>query len=469
MRKIIFCIATFFAQGLVAQTTLIPFTPNIPFSGFTTSLDAYANEIVASAAYGHDFTQSRIVVFEKIGNTISQETYFSPSDMAVNDNFGVSLSIDNDFIAASSKLNDQVASNAGAVYMYRKVAGNWIFFQKLTAFDGVADDYFGSEVKVVGNQLFISSVNNEAVGQTTSTNSGAVYVYKFNGTSWVFSQKLTVNASYMLGIQIRVENNKMVIASNSSFGTSFLHTYNYDGTNWNFSSSMSPVNPTNESIYDFDLNNNQLFILPSASINSIMNIYDAGVDSWNLNTTLTGINLYDKRASNFKIHNDLMLISLNNHALLYTAKTPTAIYRKIAGNWTFQEYVYGQGPSDSDDAFGTKIAITDDIVVLGAPYEYLPTAEGGRAYVVDVTLNVNDNALNAIQLYPNPTTSEVHLSGNLSTNIKCIDIYQFDGKLIKTIENSQNPISLTEFQNGVYLLKFTMDNGSFTTRKIVKN
>lgn len=423
MRKIIFCISILLVQGLFAQVNLIPFTPDIPFSGFTTSLDAYANEIVASAAYAHDFTQSRVVVFEKNGTTVSQETYFSPSDMALNDNFGVSVSIDHDFIAASSKLNDQIAADAGAVYMYRKVAGNWVFFQKITAFDGAADDYFGSEVKVVGNQLFVSSVNNEAIGQPTSTNSGALYVYKFNGTSWVFEQKLTVSNSYMLGVQIRVENNKMVIESNSSFGTGFLHTYDYDGTNWNFSSSISPVDPTNESIYDFDLYNNQLFILPSDFPNSIMNIYDAGVNSWNLNTTLTSLNLFDKLASNFKIHNDVMLISLNIHALLYTARTPTAIYRKIANSWTFQEYVYGQGPTDRDDFFGTQMAITDDIVVLGAPYEYLPTAEGGRGYAVDLALGVNENSMNTIELYPNPTDNEIQLTGILSNNIRLLTFF----------------------------------------------
>ena len=230
MRKTILYVAVLFAQGLSAQITLIPFTPDIPASQFTSSLDAFGNEIVAFSAYVHDLTQSRVVVFEKNGATVTQETYFTPADAALNDNFGGSVSIDNDFIAASSRLNDQVATNAGAVYMYRKVAGNWIFFQKIIPFDGAADDYFGTKVKVVGNQLFVHSPNNDPAA--LPSNSGAVYVYNFNGTSWVFSQKIAPSPGNYTGTStMQVSNNKLVIASASG-----LNTYTYDGSLWNFSS-----------------------------------------------------------------------------------------------------------------------------------------------------------------------------------------------------------------------------------------
>lgn len=466
MKKVTFC-ALLFAPALFAQTILTPFEPNIGFTTFTKALDAYANEIVVSANYGHDITQSRIFVFQKNGPTVFQETYFTPSDVAVNDDFGGSVSIDNDFIAAGSKANDQVAADAGAVYMYRKVANNWVFFQKITAFDGVAEDYFGREVKVMGNQLFVSSPNNEPSGQPTSTNSGAIYIYNFNGTSWVFSQKITPGVSANPDTSlIKVSGNKMVIASGAG-----LTTYNYDGALWNFSNSFTPAS----TVIDFRLDNNQLFVLQAGWWSSIdgsqhqdMNIYDSdGSGNWSLNTTLHELNLYDKFASNFVVRNDLMFVSLNSHSLLYTAKTPTSIYRKINGVWTFLEYVYGQGQSDRDDYFGARMAITDDIVVIGAPIEFRPSAYGGRAYTVDVTLGVNDNPLNNINAYPNPTTGVVNLNG-ITDEIKLIDIYQIDGKLLKSIQSNFESISLSDFQNGVYLLKFTMDNGASATRKIVK-
>ena len=449
-------------QASYAQITLIPFTADISTTFFTTSLDAYANEIVVFGGYSHDLTQSRVFVFEKNGATITQETYFTPADAALNDNFGTSVSIDHDFIAAGSRYNDQVASNAGAVYVYRKVAGNWQFFQKIIPFDGVAEDHYGTTVKVVGNQLFVQSPNNEPIGLPTSTNSGAVYVYNFDGTNWIFLQKITPSNYNYNGrpSTIQVSNNKLVI-----MGGSGLNTYTYDGTLWNFSSSLTTLN----SIVDYGLDNNQLFVLQMDGFTSSMNIYEDVANNWNLNTTLTSLHSFDKMATNFKVKNDLMFISLNSHSLLYTARTPVTIYTKISGNWTFRETIFGQGPSDRDDFFGDQMAISDDIVVIGAPIEFLPNADGGRAYTTDVALGIKENTFNDVKIYPNPTSGMVHLTNDFADNLNSIAIYQCDGKLIKNIESNFDLISMSEFQSGIYLFKFTMSNGASITKKIIKD
>ena len=278
-----------------------------------------------------------------------------------------------------------------------------------------------------------------------------------------------MSSSYLFGIKLRVENNKLVIASNSPFGTGYLHTYDFDSTNWNFSSSFSPVaDAMNYSINDFNIENNQLYVLPQAYTgDSIMNIYDVGVNSWNLSNTLSSLNFYDKYPAYFKVHNDVMFISLNNHSLLYTARTPTAVYRKISGTWTYQEMIYGQGESNRDDWFGMQMAISDDFVVIGAPSEFAAAA-GGRAYTFDLALGVNESTFNNLKIFPNPTSDVVHLTTDFVDSISSVDIYQYDGKLIKSIESNFDSISLGEFQNGIYLLKFTMNKGTSTTKKIVK-
>jgi hypothetical protein len=220
---------------------------------------------------------------------------------------------------------------------------------------------------------------------------------------------------------------------------------------------------------DFCLDNNQLFVLQMDGFTSSMNIYDEVANNWNLNTTLSSLEYYDRLATNFKVHNNLMFISLDSHALLYTARTPVTVYKKISGNWTFQEMIYGEGESNRDDSFGATMAITDDIAVLGAPREYLPNSDGGRAYITDVALGINENTFKDLKIYPNPTSGTVHLTDDLVNNVSSISIYQCDGKLIKNIESNFNSISLNEFQNGLYLLKFTMTDGTSTTKKIVKD
>jgi hypothetical protein len=471
MKKIILCLLLLFAQSSISQIVLTPFVPDNNYRSFGYAADAFGNEMVITGADYLDITRTYVYVFKKNGNTITQETYFEPSDITPNDNFGssISLSIDTDFIAASNILNDQVATDAGAVYLYRKVNGNWIFFQKIIAFDGAAGDNFGSDVKIVNNKIFISAINNEAVGQPNSTNSGAIYIYEFNGSTWILSQKLTQTGSISFGNKMKIEGNKLVVRSGSvSNSSTNFFTYNYNGASWNFSSELTASN-----VLDFDLDNNQLFILksgvymPIPNYNQTMDIYDYSSGTWNFNSTLNSLNLQDKFGTNFRVKNNFMLISLNFHALLYTAKTPTALHQKINGTWTFMEYLYGNGPSNQDDFFGSQIALTNDLMLAVAPIERMSPPSMGRAYVVDMALGLNEASLLNITISPNPTTGFVYIN-NPGEDFKQIDIYQIDGKLIKSIQNDFENISMNEFQSGIYLLKINLTNGFSVSRKVVK-
>jgi hypothetical protein len=162
-----------------------------------------------------------------------------------------------------------------------------------------------------------------------------------------------------------------------------------------------------------------------------------------------------------------MLISLNFHALLYTAKTPTALYQKINGTWTFMEYLYENGPSNEDDNFGYQMALTNDLMLVIAPSERMSPPSMGRAYVVDMALGLNEASIPNITISPNPTNDFVSINNN-GEDINQINIYQIDGKLIKSIQNDFDNVSLKEFQSGIYLIKITLSNGVSVSRKIVK-
>ena len=219
----------------------------------------------------------------------------------------------------------------------------------------------------------------------------------------------------------------------------------------------------------FDLDNNQLFILQLGDLNSNMKIYEDVGGNWSLSATIPSFSLNDKLATNFKVHNDLMFVSLDYHPLLYTAKTPIAVYRKISGNWTFEEYIYGNGPINQDDSFGFQIAISDDTVVISALIEYLPSADGGRLYTTDVTLGLNESNLANSNVYPNPTNGELFLSENMLNDLKTVQVFQIDGKLVSEVQPSQNSVSLNNLQSGLYLLKFIYNNNTYLTKKVIKN
>lgn len=82
--------------------------------------------------------------------------------------------------------------------------------------------------------------------------------------------------------------------------------------------------------------------------------------------------------------------------------------------------------------------------------------------VWDQQLSIEENELNTISLYPNPTTDRLYIKG---TDIMSIEVYSVEGKLLKQFNSVENYIDL-ELASGLYLLKLENEKG-FVTRKIV--
>jgi len=79
------------------------------------------------------------------------------------------------------------------------------------------------------------------------------------------------------------------------------------------------------------------------------------------------------------------------------------------------------------------------------------------------TLSTESVKFNSVKLFPNPTTGIVNISG--LEEAKSISIFNVIGQRVKTFNNFNSSIDISDLNNGIYLLK--SDNG--LQRKIVKN
>ena len=81
----------------------------------------------------------------------------------------------------------------------------------------------------------------------------------------------------------------------------------------------------------------------------------------------------------------------------------------------------------------------------------------------DQTAGTNDYSIAAISLYPNPTSE--YFSLNTSEKAE-ISVYDFSGRLIKTVHYTNENISISGLKAGVYLVQIEM-NGKTTTEKLI--
>ncbi|SFT83965.1 Por secretion system C-terminal sorting domain-containing protein [Lishizhenia tianjinensis] len=93
---------------------------------------------------------------------------------------------------------------------------------------------------------------------------------------------------------------------------------------------------------------------------------------------------------------------------------------------------------------------------------------GNNVYGNYHAANVNEAALIEVKLAPNPVTDFIHLSSN--ERIASVNIYNTTGALLqsKAINSQQSKLDVQRFNQGVYLIQITFDNGQQTTQRFVK-
>jgi uncharacterized Zn-binding protein involved in type VI secretion len=170
---------------------------------------------VASGVNGAGYSGA-VYVFKKdgSGNWI-QDAYLKASNAASMDSFGFYVAISGDTIVVGAPgedssqttitntdgvaSTDNTAGSSGAVYVFKKDAsGNWIQDAYLKASNAEANDYFGRPVAINGdtivvgayvessNQTTITNTDGTASADNTAAESGAVYVFKKDGSgNWI--------------------------------------------------------------------------------------------------------------------------------------------------------------------------------------------------------------------------------------------------------------------------------------------
>lgn len=173
-------------------------------------------------------------------NSALQEGKLTAFDGMADDYYGQSVSLSNNRAVVGAAFHDLTVNeipinNAGAVYYYEFENNNWVFKQKITASDPEINDQFGDEVSLFGNQLMVGSLRNDEV----RADGGAVYVYEFVNSSWVETQKLTASDAAhgdWFGQTITINQDTAMISAtgDDDLGnrSGKIYVFNYDGQNW---------------------------------------------------------------------------------------------------------------------------------------------------------------------------------------------------------------------------------------------
>lgn len=128
-------------------------------------------------------------VFEWSGGAWNEAEKLLAADPTASASFGFSVSVHADTVLVGAYLDDAGATDCGSAYVFSRSSGTWSQQAKLVASDPAENDRFGVSVSVRGNEALAGAYFADAKG----SNSGAAYAFERSGTVWTEQQKLTAD------------------------------------------------------------------------------------------------------------------------------------------------------------------------------------------------------------------------------------------------------------------------------------
>ncbi|MBL1217868.1 MAG: hypothetical protein D8M59_10280 [Planctomycetes bacterium] len=177
----------------------------------------------------HDEKTGAVFLFRRSGTRWVLEDKLRASDGEAGDGFGRSIAVSNDLLIVGASKSDGRWADAGAVYVFRWNGTTWDEEAKLYAFDGHEGQYFSSSLAVDDDVIVVGAPYDDQNGQW----SGSAYVFRWDGAQWITDAKLLfpdVLEKDFFGRSVAVADNMIMVGASGNSGA--VYVFRYDGHYW---------------------------------------------------------------------------------------------------------------------------------------------------------------------------------------------------------------------------------------------
>lgn len=180
-------------------------------------------------------------IFRHNGSSWVEEEVLTATGGSMID-FGSEVAINGDIAVVAGNAGD--GSGVGGVYVFRYDGSSWVVEQVLTASDGVAGDAFGGSLAISGNTIAVGAPRDD---HSTGADGGSVYLFRFNGDSWVEEQKIIGSVrlpSDRFGASVGISADRVIVggewfSANGTPGSAYI--FEFDGSLWQQAARLVPA------------------------------------------------------------------------------------------------------------------------------------------------------------------------------------------------------------------------------------
>ncbi len=371
------------------STTGIRFGQSVSLQGDVFVVGAHQNR-----SNGLDYGAA--YVFEYDGVNWQQIDKLTAADKSQHDELGYSVAIDGQFIFAGAHHDMDFGAQSGSAYVFELDGASWIETQEIHPEEGAANDYFGYSVSIDGDKALVGAFRDGIY----EADSGAAYIYQFDGTNWQQTTKLTTSNgdSLRFGKSVSLNGNRAMVGAsgNSDVGVirGAAYVFDFDGQNWNQSAKLSTFDAFHSGFAD------TVSLFDDRAVIGCYGDDDEGFDagaifvyelnggSWQETAKLTASDgsANDRFGISVSLFDDRILVGASNESVFGLDSGAAYVFDYDGVQWNESEKL---SPSDGGggDEFGNIVSLFDDRALIGAHLDDDSGTNSGSAYVFEFINN----------------------------------------------------------------------------------
>ncbi|MDD2656359.1 MAG: hypothetical protein PHQ18_02180 [Patescibacteria group bacterium] len=226
---------------------------NEDYFGFDVAI--HGDLVAVSSNYDDDVgvDSGSVYVFQKNNTQWLQSQKITARDGQFEDFFGTSVDINGNRLVVGSKGVDDNGLSSGSMYKYYLVDNVWSQEEKIIAYDGQSDDVFGGDVAVYDSTFLVGAYGDDDGG----SNAGSAYfIYGelFSGEFEVYEADTVVGSRYGSVVDISGDYAAVSIISSN------VYIYHWNGATWVISQVLSNNDTASNFGYSLDFGGGYLIV-----------------------------------------------------------------------------------------------------------------------------------------------------------------------------------------------------------------
>lgn len=320
-----------------------------------------------------------------------------PPDGPAVDIFGSRVSIYGNYALIGALGHDGNGSTSGAAYIYEFVDEQWVEVAKLTPSDGASNDSFGSSVSLLGTRALIGA----SYSEVDSIRTGSVYIFEYDGVSWVETQKLypqDVRSSARYGVSVAQDSERIMVGadqySNDLINSGAVYFYEYDGSQWSQTERILPTDRTANAGFGNAISFESNFALIGASREEVSVSFDVGSvyvfeyknGMWQQVDRLLSDELRDDLnfGAAVDLYDGYALIGAPGEYFGFQRSGAAYTYKYNGSNWLFVEKQFSPTPT-IHGGYGVSVSLSDGFALVGEDEALTGLLPSGAAHLYERT------------------------------------------------------------------------------------